>query len=599
MAFTRPVDRVWINGTTDEQATITAQLAGNTVDVATMRQGRRTVELQGPLNRVVIDGTLVKIVEVCYVPDWTCVQFDAATFPQDSTGQRSYAGVTIDSGGTMRVDANHVLVVTAPGPEFTADVARDDIRFRPLPFVDLGDRFGVHPLPPLQAQDGQQVIPAVPGLSDPSDVFLPGIGVVGARPQALAPAPRPLGARALPARLEPAVRLRADLQPAITTVAAPAPDRWVVGGPVALRSVASVTIYFRQPVTRVRVDVDGNANVTIAAGATLVASAVARAGALAILDAGAGWIDRVSISAAATVRVREVCTDAGDFGWQRFEQWAWRESIRRSLSRFASDAFVLAPGNYRFDVVAGWVDEATAGSTVAWTTESAAFTVAAPPGLRAPADDPSNDLGNYVDSTMPAAGERPFYRSYDIGVAFRRDYVSRMFLENATPLVLSVVDTNGREVRPGSPNVWGRGPELALTVEEVDWLSTLHGDGTKPCASIDTSSVSRNEQMHAGAGELLLPANLHTAVLGTSAKALYRFNFVTSRYASFADHLAHFAGVRAAAASGSLDATVLRARLAPAEAAVAAAGAAYAAAMNATTSGTPTFTQFERRPGLP
>ena len=84
--------------------------------------------------------------------------------------------------------------------------------------------------------------------------------------------------------------------------------------------------------------------------------------------------------------------------------------------------------------------------------------------------------------------------------------------------------------------------------------------------------------------------------LGHQPKRSTGSNFVTSRYASFVDHLAHFAGVRAATASGSLDATVLRARLAPAEAAVAAARAAYTAAVNATTSGTPTFTQFDAVP---
>jgi hypothetical protein len=598
VTFNGPVDRVWIRGTTDEQATVTAQLAGNTVDVETMRPGMRHVELQGPLDGITIDGTLVNIFEVCYVPDWTCIRFEAATFPQDSTGQQSYAGVTLDSGGAMRVDANDLLAVTAPRRGFELGGPIDDVRLRPLPFVDLPDHFGVHPLPPLDAPHQRQVVPAIPGLPDPSDVFLNGIGIVGARPQppapAPAPAPRRRGRSTIPSRVTD-VTLRTDLRPAGPLVPAPgtALDRWLAGGLLALRSVASVTVYFPQPVTRVRVDVEGAANVTIAAGPKLVASGAAATGAPAMLDAAGGWVDRVAISALDTVRIREICTDAGDFGWQRFEQWAWRDSIRRSLSRFAGDAPVLAPGEYRFDVVTGWVDEARPGAAATWTTESARFSVGAPPGLRADVDGPINELATYVDATMPAAGERPFYRSYDIGVAFNRAYVSRMFLENATPLTLGVLDANGREIRPGTANVWGRGPELALTVEEVDWLSTLHSDGTEPCASIDTSSVSRNEQMHAGAGELLLPANLHTGVLGTTTTPLFTFDFVTSRYASFVHHLAHFTGVRAATTTTALDAAVLRAALAPAESRVVTARAAVAAASQAVSTGTPTFAQFD------
>ncbi|MFN0091462.1 MAG: hypothetical protein ACKVWR_14535 [Acidimicrobiales bacterium] len=139
----------------------------------------------------------------------------------------------------------------------------------------------------------------------------------------------------------------------------------------------------------------------------------------------------------------------------------------------------------------------------------------------------------------------------------------------------------------------GRGPELALTVEEIDWLSTLHSDGTEPCASIDTISVPRNEAMHAGAGELLKPANLHTGVLGTQTTPLYRFDFVTSRYATFVHHLAQFTGVRTAASAGSLDATVLRAGLTTAEGAVVAARTAVAAAAQNVEVGKPTFDQFD------
>ena len=289
-----------------------------------------------------IDGTLVKIVEVCYVPDWTCVQFDAATFPQDSTGQLSYAGVTIDSGAIMRVDANHVLVVTPPGPGFTADVPADDIRFRPLPFVDVDGRFGVHPLP-AAASTGRAAGHPDHSRSVPSRrrVLL---GTASSEPghkRWRLPHARSALGRCLRDWSRRQVASRSPTGDPDRGRARPRPLAGWWTARVAFRRVGHDLP--PQPVTRVRVDVDGNATVTIVAGATLVASAVAQAGAPAILDAGAGWIDRVSISAAAIVRVREVCTEAGDFGWQRFEQWAWRESIRRSLSRFTSDAFSSPP----------------------------------------------------------------------------------------------------------------------------------------------------------------------------------------------------------------------------------------------------------------
>ena len=261
---------------------------------------------------------------------------------------------------------------------------------------------------------------------------------------------------------------------------------------------------------------------------------------------------------------------------------------------FTSESPVLAPGAYRLDVVTGWVDEAAAGTATAWTTDSATFDVGGPPGLRVGDTGPLNDLATYVDATMPAPGERPFYRTYDIGVAFSRDYVSRMFLENATPLILGVVDANDRVLRPGTANVWGRGPDLAITAEEIDWLATLHNDGTEPCASIDTSSVSRNEVMHGGAGEVLPGAQLCTGRLGTTAvPRLFGFDFVTSRYMSFAHHLTCFAGARSAASTGTLDADTLRVGLAPAEQAVVAARAAVVAAGQGVVSGTPTSVQFE------
>lgn len=599
VTFTGPVDHVWVSGRADEVGTVTARLDGRIVGRQSLPHQDGRLELVGPIDELAIDGSLVVVSEICFLPDWTCLYFDAASFPQNTTARQSYAGVVLESAGTMRVDEG-VLGVKAPGLRAARAITPelDDVHRRPLPFVDLLDRYGVHPSTPLESAYAQRVVPTIPGIASPTDVFLPGLGIVGGMPESPTP-PRRGRLRRVPAgALDAAARvtLRADLVPANSVaIMAPRPpgDRVVLGGALTLSATATITVYFPRPVTRVRVTVDQDASVTVAAGPVLVATGVATAGSAVELDAGDGWVDRLSVSAAGAVRVREICTDAGDFGWQRFEQWNWQESVRRSLSMFTSEAPVLAPGQYRLDVVSGWVDEAVAGSTTAWTTESAAFEVGGPPGLRTGATGPLNDLATYIDSTVPASGERPFYRSYDIGVAFSHDYVSRMFLENATPLVLGVVDANERVLRPGSPNVWGRGPDLALTAEETDWLATLHDDGTEPCASIDTSSVSRNEVMHGGAGEVLPAAQLCTGRLGGgNAARLFEFDFVTSRYVSFAHHLACFAGARSATSTGSLDGAALRVGLAPAEQAVIAARAAVVTAGQGVAAGTPTSDQF-------
>jgi hypothetical protein len=472
LTFTGPVDRAWVHGYTEEAGTVTARLGGATVGVQRLARTEKVLVIPGPVDELVIDGTLVVVSEVCFLPDWTCTHFEAASFPQDSTGRQSYAGLELESAGTMRVD-NGVLSVRTP---------------------------------------------------------------------------------------------------------------------------AALTVYFPRPVTRVRLAADAAVDVSVAAGATVLASGMAAPGNELELDAGDGWLDRVTVGApaGATIQVREICTDAGDFGWQRYQQWTWQDSVRRSLSAFTSSAPVLAPGSYRLDVVSGWVDEAQPGAATTWSTTSASFQVGGPPGLRTGATGPLNDLGTYVQDTMPAAGERPFYRSYDIGVAFSRDYVSRMFLENATPLLLGVVDANQRVLRPGAANVWGRGPDLALTAEETDWLATLHSDGDDPCASIDTSSVSRNEVVYGGAGQLLPAARLCTGRLGTAAaSALFAFDFVTSRYVSFAHHMASFGGVRGAVAGGTLDAAALRAGLVGPEQAVATARSALATAVGGVSSGTPTAAQFD------
>lgn len=587
--FPGPVDQARVFAAAEGEGRAVAIRDGAPIAQIPLTRSGRPIRFAGPLDAVVVDGVRATVSEICFEPDWTCLTFDPAAFPQGGTGRHDYAGVTLESSGRMRV-LDGVLRVTAPGRSRPPWLP-DPLLLRVLPTT--GDAHSGHQRPADAALPAQAVLPEIPGLTERSDVILPGLGRVGANPPTV-PAPRRGRARGVAAGAADAartVRLRRDLR---ERGAAPLPpaDRVLFGTAVFPR-IASVTVYFPRPVTRVRVVVEQDANVTLGAGAALIATAVATPGSPVDLHALDGWADRVTVSASPRVDVREICTDAGKFGWQRYEQWAWRTSMRRSLSAFVDESPLLAPGTYRLDVVTGWSDDARAGDPTSWTTSSATFEVGAPPGLRTDVTGPLNDLATYIADTMPAAGERPFYRTYDIGVAFRRDYVSRMFLENATPLLLGVLDDNGRTLRAGSPNVWGRDVDLNLTAEETDWLATLHGDGRTPCASIDTSKVMRTELVHAGAGEPLLPARRHTGVLSTdSGSQLFTFDFVTSRYTSFAHHIAAFGSARFASSPSNLDVAALRAITAAAEQALATSRVAVETATQAVSAGIPTAATF-------
>jgi hypothetical protein len=299
------------------------------------------------------------------------------------------------------------------------------------------------------------------------------------------------------------------------------------------------------------------------------------------------------------VRLKRVCWDAGEFGWARFEQWEWRESVRRSVESFYREDPVLPPGGYRLDVITAWQNEAGTGDPT-WQTTPAPFTVGPPPGLgsgageRYPAGGPLNDLGTYVAETVPKAGGRPFYRAYDVGVAFNENYVTTMFLAAGQPLTVAVVDSNGVDRRKEAPNHWGRGPDLNLSRSETEWVRTLHGDGTSRCAEIDLAPVVRDEGVLAGAGELLGPDELHAGELRAGSKPVYRFEFVSSRFAGFAHQVSTFDGrchllsTKTVQDPAGVAAPVLAAR-----SALDGAASAAVIARNAVEGGTPTSAQLD------
>ncbi len=264
------------------------------------------------------------------------------------------------------------------------------------------------------------------------------------------------------------------------------------------------------------------------------------------------------VSAAAQVRISEVCTDAGDFGWQRYEQWAWSKGVQHTVESLYKPDEVLPPGQYELQVHTAAVVTGRE-PTEAPETVRAGFTVGAPAGFPAippatatdtdraayPLGGPLCDLSTYTERSMPAPGERPWYRRYDTAVRFTEPYLTRMYLEAGRELRVSVFDAAGAELRPATRHVWSS-TDAASDAWSTQWVRTLNGDGTDPCATVDLDRVVRPEQVVAGAGEPLAPQQLHRselrAVGDTGTVTVHRFDFVTSRYASLTQHAASFDG---------------------------------------------------------
>lgn len=140
------------------------------------------------------------------------------------------------------------------------------------------------------------------------------------------------------------------------------------------------------------------------------------------------------LTAAGEIEIAEVCTDRGDFGWQRYQQWTWRKGVQRSIESLYSEAPVLPPGKYELRVHTAAVVTGEQPTTEDFMAP-AQFEVGAPPGFAPkpvnptpagadprkwnyPDGGPLTQLATYVDRTMPADWTRLWYRSLDTAVGF-------------------------------------------------------------------------------------------------------------------------------------------------------------------------------------
>ena len=505
LRFDPPVDQVLVHCHQEEAGRVSVLSGGTVVATAPVPREPDVLRFSGSFDAVRVEGSLVAVERVCFTPGWTCVPFEAASFPQGSTGDQSYAGLTVSSPSAMTV---------------------------------TGDQLWVDP---------------------------------------------------------------------VTFV-------WNLGGifaPVPV-TLSMVSVRLPQPVTRVRFRPAADCTVWVTGNSEEVAQLPAVAGQTVSIAARHGVIDRVVLLSTARLGVTGPCHDAGPFGWRRQEQWTWRRSMRAATERLSQVDPVLPAGDYTLSVLTG-VEITGADPGSAWDPQTdTTFTVGVPPGLTTPTGDTDADrhypaggaladLTPYVETTVPVAGERSAYRSYDVGVAFTEPYVSRMFLGAAAELTVAVVDPNAVDRRAGAPNLWGHGPEVRLEEQETRFVKTLHGDGTRLCAPVDLTTLVRDEGLSAGAGELLAPATQHVAELRATghARPAYRFAFTTSRFADFRHHVALADGRarrHAANGTGTADMGALAVALDAATGAVRSAVLAYEAARTSATTGTPTRAQLDAYP---
>ncbi|WP_066376323.1 hypothetical protein [Herbidospora mongoliensis] len=390
--------------------------------------------------------------------------------------------------------------------------------------------------------------------------------------------------------------------------AAPSPDSIPPGG----GPMAVVEVRLPQPVTRIRFRVSTDCLVQITGNGQEVLTTQATAGQTIAVIARQGVIDRYVLLSQAPIGMMGPCFDAGPFGWRRQEQWTWQQSMRMATETFSRTDPVLAPGPYTLSVLTA-VEITGAEPGTMWDDQvDTVFTVGPPPGLtiptgdadtdlRYPAGGPLAELTPYVDYTVPGAGERPVYRSYDVGIAFTEPYVGRMFLAAGKHTTIAITDPNGIDRRSGAPNVWGGGPEVRLGEQETRFIKTLHGDGSAVCAPVDLTTIVWNHGVSSGAGQLMAPAAQHTAELRAAGhdRPIHRFTFTTSRFADFRHHLACTDGrirQHTAAGTGHADLDALTARLRTAQANLTAALTAYATARTEATTAVPSSAQLDAYP---
>jgi hypothetical protein len=172
--------------------------------------------------------------------------------------------------------------------------------------------------------------------------------------------------------------------------------------------------------------------------------------------------------------------------------------------------------------------------------------------LRYDLDSPLTSLSSYVDYTIPAgaaAGEaQPFvYRSYDVGVVYNDSYIEQMYLMTGQSLSMRLIDNNNLPVTDALgqelifTNLWGDNLELATTTEEERYGDIITA-GT--CIAMTTLTAETKKEIIASSRDLLLKSQTqYRAQVIAAETKVYEFTFLSSRYASFTQHIHSFSNI--------------------------------------------------------
>lgn len=299
------------------------------------------------------------------------------------------------------------------------------------------------------------------------------------------------------------------------------------------------------------------------------------------LNLQAAGIRRVDLTTSYELGVLEVAARPSASG---VERTAYGLEMAQMLNRFVQPEPVLEPNRHYKLIVETSVVEAdgrslnnaviekrgpvtvtTSGSTCSFREEYL-FQTEGPPGdanIQAISNDANASAGlvtlePYVGALIPERGAPTVYRTYDLRVDFRADYVAQMYAISGKAVALDLRRDDGNVLTIA--NVLAPGREIVLRREERQWRRTL--DRSSCHLSVADSAVVRETivQGQMLAGTSLEPRRRYDALLRSDPagaleanKPLLTWSFVSSAYLDFADHFKRVGRVRTAliqAASG-------------------------------------------------
>ena len=220
---------------------------------------------------------------------------------------------------------------------------------------------------------------------------------------------------------------------------------------------------------------------------------------------------------------------------------AWFQDVANCAANKAADYAMDFPHTFYFKTGNGPQD---ANSLAPYIEQRQPKPDADPPVLPMVAPDASG-------WTIPANGTLTHFRSYDLGVRFRVDWVNAMYTGGHRPLTFELLDLNGKPATDtnGKPlkDLFVDAPEHLISTEENAWFTRLKGS----CEPINPTTIHTDSVYTItgnGPNPLDLVPNMFYRVRlreQGNPNVLYQFSFATSNFHTFAEMVKSFNGVPA------------------------------------------------------